>query len=160
MLKDLVPIADKLKEERSLLNRELDSLTEEQAAQIHVNPDWTIKDALAHLVGAERGMTRMAQRYAEGENPQLPEGYNNDEYNARQVAKRKELTLAQLRAEMDASRAELMSNLENLTPEQLQFCGEHPIAGEISLKDLLVVIYTHETTHCAEITNKIRESKK
>ncbi len=160
MLTELREIADKLNEERGVLNREVESLTEEQAATIRVNPDWTIKDALAHLAGAERGMTRMAQGIARGENPQLPQGYNNDEYNARQVAKRRDLTLAQLRAELNETRGALMALLDSLTPEQLELCGEHPIARQISLKDLLVVIYRHEATHCSEIADKIRESKK
>ena len=105
MLKDLEPIVDKLNEEREVLNRTLDGINEQEAAEIHVTPEWNIKDAVAHLVGAERGMTRIARGTARGENPQLPEGYNNDVYNARQVAKRKEQSLAQVHAELVASRA-------------------------------------------------------
>ncbi len=160
MLKDLEPIADKLNEERGILNRTLDEISENQAAEIHVTPEWTIKDAVAHLVGAERGMTRIARGAARGENPQLPEGYNNDVYNSRQVTKRREQSLAQVRAELDASRAELMALLDSITPEQLVLCGEHPLSGSVSLKDLLVIIYSHERTHTNEISLKYRESKK
>lgn len=159
MLKELEAIANKLDEERSLLVRTLDGLTEEQAAQIMATPEWSIKDAVAHLVGAERGMTRIARTMALGENPQLPEGYNNDEYNARQVGKRKSLSLAQVRAELDATRAELRTILDSFTLEQLKLCGEHPLAGEITLKELLVILYSHETSHANEISARIRGLK-
>ncbi len=160
MLKDLEPISDKLKEERGILNRALDNLTDERAEQVKVTPEWSIKDEIAHLAGAERGMLGMARNISQGKNPQLPEGYNNDTYNARQVAKRKAETLSQIRDELNASRGELIALLESVTPEQLALCGEHPLAGNVSLKDLLVIIYSHEMTHANEISAKIRESKK
>ncbi len=65
-----------------------------------------------------------------------------------------------MRAELDTTHAELTAFLQNLTQEQLDFCGQHPIYGEIKLKDLLVIIYSHETTHTNEISAKLHESKK
>ena len=53
-----------------------------------------------------------------------------------------------------------MTFLQNLTQEQLDLCGQHPLYGEVTLKELLVIIYSHETTHAKEISAKIRESKK
>ncbi len=160
MLKELEPIAAKLNEACAMMTRTLDQLGEDQATTWMVTPDWSVKDAIAHLVGAKRGMTRMAQRFAAGENPQLPEDYNNDYYNARQVAKRQAMSFGEVRAELAAAHQELLAFLESLTPQQLELRGEHPIAGEIPLKDLLVVIYNHETQHCKEINDKIREMKK
>lgn len=160
MIKELEPIANKLVEERGILTRMLDSLTDEIATRVMVTPEWSVKDALAHLVGAERGMLGIAKRMLKGEDPQLPPGYNNDEYNARQVAKRKALSLAELRAELEATRAELIALLESTTLKQLELCGQHPLEGEVSLKELLVIIYSHETTHCNEMNAKLRENKK
>lgn len=160
MLKNLELIASKLGEARSVLLRALDSLTEEQATRVMVTPDWSVKDEVAHLAGANRGMFGIAQRMARGEDPQVSPEYNNDIYNARQVAKRKEKSLADVRAELDATHAELMAFLQNLTQEQLDLSGQHPLYGELKLKELLVVIYSHETTHTKEISAAIRESKK
>ncbi len=160
MQKDLEPIASKLNEARSILIRTLDSLTEDQAAQVRVTPEWSVKDVVAHLAGAERGMFGIARRMAENIDPQLPPDYDNDTYNARQVTKRKEKSLADVRAELDGTRGEFLAFLENLTQEQIDLCGEHPLEGEVRLKDLLVIIYSHETTHTNEIAAKIRESKK
>lgn len=160
MLKELESIASKLNEAYAQLNRVLDSITEEQATQILVTPEWSVKDEVAHLAGATRGMFGIAQRSSKGENPKLPEGYNNDTFNARQVAKRKEQTLAQIRAELGATVTELQTFLNGVTPEQLDLQGQHPIFGETKLKDLLVIIYNHETQHCIEIAAAMRAAKK
>lgn len=160
MLKELEPIAGKLRETRGVLNGTLDKLTDEQATRVMVTPEWSIKDAVAHLAGAERGMLRIAQRMARGEDPQLSPNYDNDEANARMVAKRKGQPLAEIRKELDASRAELMAFLEGLTADKLALMGQHPLEGETTLKDLLVIVYSHETTHCKEIIQKCGELKK
>jgi hypothetical protein len=160
MLKELEPIAGKLRESHHILSRTLDGMTEEQAAHIKVTPEWAIKDVIAHLAGAERGMLGIAKRMAEGQDPQLPQDYNNDTYNARQVAKRKDQTLLQVRGELDGIHSELLSLLESITPQQLILMGQHPLAGEVTLKDLLVIIYSHKMSHCNEVSNQFRESTK
>ena len=159
MLKELEPIAAKLNESSALLAQTLDRLTDAQVTQLSVNPEWSVKDTVAHLVGAKRGMTRLAQRFAAGEAPKLPADYDNNYFNARQVAKRQAMSLADVRAEFGTAHQELLAFLESVTAPQLELRGEHPIAGDIPLKDLLVVIYNHETQHCKEIAEKIRELK-
>ena len=159
MLKELESISNKLVESHSVLYHTVGALTEVQAAAI-ANPQWNVKDVLAHLAGAERGMLRIAQAAARGENPQLPEGYDNDTFNARQVARRKGQLLAQTLDELKGIHNELTAFLDGITAEQLNRMGEHPLEGEIPLKDLLVVIYSHEVNHCNEITNALRAAKK
>ncbi len=159
MLKELEPIANKLAEIHGVLYRTLGSLSEE-GAQTLVTDQWTVKDVLAHLAGAERGMLRTAQGMARGQDPQLPEGFDNDENNARMVARRKAQTFAQVLEEIKAVHNDLSAFLDSITPEELTLMGEHPLEGEISLKDLLVVIYSHEVTHCNEVGNALRAARK
>ena len=159
MLKELESISNKLDESHGVLYRTIGALTEEQAAAI-ANPQWNVKDVLAHLAGAERGMLRIAQASARGEDPQLPDGYNNDVFNARQVAKRKGQSLAQVLEEIKGVHNEMAALLNSITAEQLTRMGEHPLEGEIALKDLLVVIYSHEVTHCNEISSALRAARK
>jgi len=160
MLKDLEPLASKLKEAHTVLERTLAPLSDEQAQAILVTPDWSVKDAVAHLAGANWGMFGIAQRAARGQDPKLPAGYDNDTFNARQVAKRKEQTLAQIRAELAATLNEMLAFLDGVAAEQIELQGEHPLYGQVKLKDLLVIIYSHETTHCNEIANVIYQAKK
>ncbi len=157
MLDELAPIADKLKEERARLNATLDQIGEEQAVQVMVTPEWTIKDQVAHLAGAESGMLGIARRMALGQDPQLRPDYDNDFYNARQVAKRKQASLAQIREELETSRAELMTFMDTLKPEQLTLMGQHPLTGETTLKDLFGIIYRHETAHGKEISDRLKK---
>ena len=159
MLKELEPMASKLNQAREMLKKTLGALTEEQIVALQVNAHWSVKDQVAHLAAANRGMFGIAQRMAKGETPQLPEGYDNDVYNARQVAKRKEKSLAEICAEIDATHSELLAFLEGLMPEQLMMMGEHPLFGQVVLRDLLVIIYTHQINHCNEISTKIQGSK-
>ena len=159
MLKELEPMANKLNEARTMLKKTLDAVSEEQMVALQVNANWSVKDQVAHLAAANRGMFGIAQRMAKGETPQLPEGYDNDVFNARQVVKRKDKTLAEICAEIDATHSELVAFLDGLTPEQLHLMGEHPLFGQVVLRDLLVIIYTHQINHCNEISVKVRESK-
>ena len=160
MLKELESIAHKLDEALSVLKRTMDGLTEEQADQVKITPEWSVRDEIAHLAGANRGMFGIAQKMAAGEDPQLRPDYDNDFYNARQVAKRKGKSLAELRQEIEGAHGELMGFLDALTQAQLDLMGQHPIYGHVKLKELLVIIYSHEITHTREISDKIRESKK
>ncbi len=159
MIRELELIASKLAEARSVLAQTLDPLTEAQASQVMVTPEWSVKDVVAHLAGAERGLLGIAQRMARGEDPQVRSDYDNDYYNARQVAKRKERSLSEVRAELDGARSELLSFLESLSTDQVDLLGQHPLAGEIALKELLVVIYSHAMTHRNEIASSIRKSR-
>jgi uncharacterized damage-inducible protein DinB len=159
MLKELEPMANKLNEARAMLKKTLDAVSEEQMIALLVNANWSVKDQVAHLAAANRGMFGIAQRMAKGETPQLPEGYDNDVFNARQVAKRKDKTLAEICAEIDATHSELIAFLDGLTSDQLHLMGEHPLFGQVVLRDLLVIIYTHQINHCNEISAKVRESK-
>lgn len=159
MLKELESIAQKLAEARAALAQTLDPLTDEQASHVMVTRDWTVKDVVAHLAGAEQGMFGIAQRMARGEDPQLRADYDNDYYNARQVAKRKELPLKEIRAELDGTRGELLAWLGGLTNSQIDRMGQHPLAGEITLKELMVVIYSHAMTHRNEIAASVREQR-
>ncbi len=160
MLKELEMMASKLNEERAQLMKLLESISEDDATKTLVTEQWSIKDELAHLAGAERGMLGIGKRAAGGEHPHLPEGYNNDEYNARQVAKRRQLPIAELRAELQTTRQELLDFMNALTLEQLNLIGEHPLEGEVAVKDLCVIIYNHETAHYREIAAKVRELRK
>ena len=152
-------MANKINEAHAILKKTLGALSDDQSIVTKVNPDWSVKDEAAHLAAANRGMLGIAQRMAQGLDPKLPEGYDNDVFNARQVAKRKEQTLAQISAEIDVTHSELLAFLGTLTPEQLLLMGEHPLYGQVVLRDLLVIIYTHQIMHCKEISAKIRESK-
>ena len=160
MLKELELLASKLKEVHLALSRAISSLSDEEALAIRVTPEWSVQDIVAHLASANRGMFGIAQRTAKGESPQLPPGYNNDTFNARQVVKRKTQSLSQVRDELNTTLDETIAFFEGVTSEQLELQGEHPLYGQVTLARLLEIIYNHEITHSNEIVNAIHQAKK
>ncbi len=150
MLPELEPIAGGLAENRALLTEVFGPLSEDQ---LNLKPQpggYSGKETLAHLAGAERGMTQLARRMAAGENPRLKEDYSIDYYNARQQEKRSGLSGAQLVAELDEGRKELLSFMESLGPDDLARPGQHPAAGDTNVLGVLRIIQTHERDHIRE----------
>jgi hypothetical protein len=72
---------------------------------------WGVREILAHIVGWQREMIPVLDRLARGERP-IPEGvsYENfDAWNARHVIARRGLTVAGIRAELEASHREFLA---------------------------------------------------
>ena len=72
-------------------------------------PGWTVRELLAHLADAERGMLGQAQRTVRGE-PALPEGFDLARWNRRAVEKR-----------ATASTADLLEEIENAHRSWVEF---------------------------------------
>lgn len=150
MIEPLVPVAERLKQAREALLAQARRVTEAEWNRPR-STDFSAREILTHLAGAERGMTRLAQRMAAGENPRLAPTYNNDFYNARQLEKRQGQSPAQLQAELAESRRDLLAFMETLTEADLRKRGEHPVVGDTDVLGLLNVIATHEFDHGKEL---------
>jgi hypothetical protein len=77
----------------------------EQAGAVMVysgQPGWTVRELLAHLADAERGMLGQAQRIVRGE-PALPEGFDLARWNRRAVEKRAAASTAGLLADIESA---------------------------------------------------------
>lgn len=155
MLERLQPLLDRMERERPALLELVDRLTEAEANRSQPGDGYSVRATLAHLAGAERGMTRLARRIAAGDSPRLAPEYDHDLYNARQQEKRQGSTRSQLEAELAESRRELHTFMDGLTDAELGRRGEHPIAGDVSLWDLLHVIVNHERDHARELEARI-----
>ncbi len=119
--------------------------------------EYSGRQVLAHLAGAERGMTRLMQQMAAGRNPRLKADYDNDYYNARQQEKRAGMSIAALRAELEQSRRELLAFMESLRPADLAQRGEHPLLGDASLLEVLQTLQSHERSHIEAFAEWARE---
>ena len=72
---------------------------------------WGVREILAHIAGWHREMIPLLERLARGERP-LPEGVSYadvDAWNARHVIARRGLTVAGIRAELEASHREFVA---------------------------------------------------
>lgn len=156
MIKELQAIAGALKESRAQLWRSIAGLTLEQSRIPFPRGEWSIHDALAHLAANEGLMTGLAHSIATGEQGTLLADFDNDRFNAESVTARRGKTMDDLFDELGESRARLFDVLEAVTPDQLEHRGTHPLQGDLTLKELLVVMHAHETTHAREIAEHAR----
>jgi hypothetical protein len=112
---------------------------------------WSIKDHTAHLAAVEEMVIDFVQRMLVEEGP-TADPYDVDAWNARQVARRANLTWAETLAELDSVREQLLALIIGLPAPALSRTGSHPVWGDpITLASVLRVPYRHERGHRDEI---------
>ncbi len=146
-------IRNRLIESRLATLALIDGLSEE-AVQRRPWPDaWSIKDHVAHLAAVEEAIIAFARRMLIEERP-IADDYDVDTWNARQRARRADLTWPQTLAELAATREQLLALLNEVSEQALSRTGSHPVWGDpITLASVLRVPYRHERGHRDEIKN-------
>lgn len=116
---------------------------------------WTVRQALAHLAGAEAGQLAIGQRMLTGE-AKLREDWNLDFWNRRQVEKRQDRTPKQLLDDLATSRRELLEWIEGLSEADFEKSGQHGRGDVITVEQLCFRIGQHEAEHTAQIQRALR----
>ncbi len=150
MLSQLEIFPQSLAENRRLLDGYIQTLTDEEMRRSPGEGLYSGREVIAHLAGANRGMTRLMQQMAAGQQPRLKADYNNDYYNLRQQEKRAGMSVDQLLAELDETHRDLLTLIEMLRPEDLDKRGDHPTLGDATVLQVLQVITTHEQDHISQ----------
>ena len=111
--------------------------------------DWTAKDLLAHLSSTQAALPRVARSRRPAEAPAEPgEKFDSDRWNASQVRRRKELSAADLVAELEKGAAEMDPILAELPIDEP--LGAGPFAGETAGSAMAEMI-DHQRDHLAEL---------
>ncbi len=155
MLAELEPVARDLEKNRELLDQTVDGLTEAQMNVPVSEEHYSGKQILAHLAGAERGMTALMRRMVAGEQPRLKSDFDINYYNARHQEKRAGMTIAQLRTELAGARQDLLSFMETLTPPDLEKRGDHPLYKDATVRQVLEIVPAHELEHTQELRRAV-----
>ncbi len=111
---------------------------------------WTARQVLAHLAAAEIGQMSRIQRVLAGER-YMPEGFNLDLWNERQVQKRENQKVEDILKDLEASRQALLSLLDSLSDEQLNIEGQHAIGAMMTVEQMFYHLGNHERDHAAEL---------
>ena len=156
MIKELQPIADQLAASRTQLFHAIEGLSDELLRVPFPGREWSIKDTLAHLAANEALMTELAEGIARGKSTHLPKDFDNDRFNAESVAARRDRSVRQVLEELVRSRQRLFKFLGDVKSDQLLRRGTHPLQGELTLREFLVVMYAHGVTHTREIEEQVR----
>jgi hypothetical protein len=131
----------------------LDGLTEVEAERPGLNSQWSIKDALAHIVAWEEEGVRVV-REAEGDGERKPGRLTKEqinEFNARAVEERRSVPMREISDEFNEAHASMLSLINSL-PEEID-------ESSISYRYIYGVTIRHMAHHAAKIA-EYRNSRK
>ena len=111
---------------------------------------WTVKQVLLHLATSENGQINAGKAIGAGQ-PTVPDDFDLNRYNKRQVEKNKDKQPPEILFGMAESRQKLLAFLDEVSPGELDKRGKHGRGDVISLEQLFYRIGEHEAEHTAEI---------
>jgi hypothetical protein len=138
------------------VHKHLDGLTEEQCLASNVCGVWSVKDIIAHLASFEWVLADVLSSCSKpGPTPALDAFINmdGDSYNAVEVGRRKEKSMAEVTRDYDDGYEKVMSILPQIPENDMRQPGNIPWYGsQYSIEDLIVYqYYGHKREHCAQI---------
>ncbi|MGQ9889525.1 MAG: DinB family protein [Aggregatilineales bacterium] len=149
--KRIEQIKQHLAEARQRLDHVLDAAEAHQDAIVFSDGHgWTVRHLAVHLADADRGATRQVMGIAAGQEV-IPPDFDLDRYNRRAVEKRADMTYAEARAALAASRAELLAWLDTIDDATLDAQGRHASLAIMSVEKILGAMAWHERAHADDI---------
>ncbi len=137
-------IAGRVEEAHVKLLRALDGLTEEEATRVGLNAQWSVKDALAHIVAWElQGADTIGEIQAGTWKPQRLTKELIDNFNAHAVEVRRDFTMREVSDEFNAAHARMVSLIETL-PDEID-------ESSPTYKFIEGVTFRHMTHHATQI---------
>src|ERR1700682_5943507 len=135
MLRDLEPLLSQYARSRETLFKSITGLTDAQLDECFPGRDWSIKDTLIHIAANEGLMTGLLRDIAQGTTNAPPADFDNQTFNEESVTAGRAKSMAQIRADLDASYKQMMSVLETITLENIHRRGFHPATGDADVKE-------------------------
>ncbi|MDK1080966.1 MAG: DinB family protein [Anaerolineae bacterium] len=145
-------LADRLKKEGQKVREYFGALSDDkwELKVYNEGETWTIRNVLAHLVTAERGLFKLFKLVREG-GMGVSDEFSVDRYNARQQEKSAGIPTAELLEQFGEVRNELAEWVSNLSQEDLKIEGRHPFLGQVQLVEMIKLIYRHNQIHIRDI---------
>jgi hypothetical protein len=144
----------KMEQARAHLNAAL----EKAHPQDEIYPSWKLKQVLDHITGWDDFVVSALQAYLQGEPPVRMVDKGLDQFNARSVFTRKELTLEQSRQAYDAARERLLEILRGMLPDQFDQEFPAPWGGLCTPKSIIKIFVSHEHEHARHIEDALEQS--
>ncbi len=151
MLAELEPRKQELERNQRTLDTFLATLEAAEWNQTFGSEGYNVRQTLAHLSGGNKSMVRMGQNWIAGKENRLRPDFDLNFFNARQQSKRAQLSDAELVAEWRGSHQGLIDFMETVRAEDLEKRGDHPLASDTTLRNLFLIITTHERDHIREL---------
>ena len=150
-------LAERLKTEGEKATAYFAELNDEQwQTEVYTEGDtWTIRSILAHFVTSERGLLKLFESVRQG-GPGASDDFSIDRYNAHQQEKTKNLTAPELLEQFAEVRAETVKWTSELSQEDLAIEGHHPFMGQVTLAEMLKMIYLHNQLHFRDLRKLVK----
>lgn len=143
-------LRDRLTQSRQDLLASIAGIERDDLAQQAANDGWSIQDMLAHLASAERGHQMVIRALIAGQDPRQP-GFDLDAFNAAEVGERRGMTSDEVFTELEFSRGETLTLLDEVGPGDWDRSGYHPGGFDTTVEGGFRVIAIHEKRHAREI---------
>ena len=120
---------------------------------------WRMKEVLDHITGWDDAVIASVKSFLSGEIPATPASRGIDAYNAETVSSREAIPYEVTQREWEASRAELLGLMQQMTDEQLHTAFVLPWGADGTIENLVEIFTEHEETHAKEIREIIERGK-
>ena len=135
-----------------------ESLSSEQLkVQVYKDPDWTVKQVLAHFITIEKSMHRLFNDILSG-GPGSPDDFDVDRFNQTQPVKLDPLSLDELIARYTKVRQKTITIVKNMSEDDLAREGRHAFHGPDKLGRFIRWAYEHVQLHEADL-RKVLETR-
>lgn len=143
---------DRLNKSRARLEDLLDRVPADKWEQriYSDGAQWTLRQLLIHLMIADRGQNTVVKGIAAGKEV-IPPDYDLERFNKRSVEKQAEVSVADARAALKISRAELLDWLNTIDDSVLDIQGRHASMQILTIAQILNVMAGHEDVHGNDI---------
>ncbi|MDT4895995.1 MAG: hypothetical protein QOH25_1072 [Acidobacteriota bacterium] len=146
-------LQERVRESHQKLTEALEGLSEEEATRVGLNPNWSIKDALAHISAWEIEAARIITEIQNGTwKPQRLNKEAIDEFNRQAVESRQGDSMPQVREEYDAAHHEMERLLESLPDEVDEATPIYKYVEAVTFKHL-----AHHAAQIEEWKQKLRD---
>ncbi len=123
---------------------------------VYAEPNWSVRELLAHFVSAEERLLAFAQEVVSG-GAGSPEGFDLDAFNADEQSRFARLSPQALLSALNEARQQTLEWVRTLDESQLDKVGRHPALGEVNVETMILSIYGHQLFHMRELNARFGE---
>jgi len=147
-------VAALLRTASEMVQAEIGALSQAQLIWRPAPDEWCINEVIGHLIEAERrGFAGRIRLILEKDHPQFEPWDQPAVARERGDCAHDGRTLLR---EFVRIRAESLSLVEELRPDQLDRAGQHPVVGELRVRDLLHEWVFHDCAHIQQLLDNVK----
>ena len=154
-MKDKQQLLDDLGAGRAELLSAIEGLSEQEMVRPGVVGEWSVKDTLAHIAAWDEETRAVIHAFVTQAEPIFDYKISGKrgfaKWTAREVEKRRDLSEAQILAELEEARQELVELVQGLTEEQLSRRAVPPWRYPTTARRNLEIQAKHDREHAEQI---------